>query len=123
MRAVAHHRNSHIVGNGGAADLRVGQELRLVNHHAGKLAARMLGGDMAVMSLAASKTVAADSSPMRDPMRPQLVVKLGCQQHGAHAALAVIVRCLKKDGVLAGIHRGEGKIKLATANPRETAPP
>ena len=47
-KPVAHHRNAHVVGNGGQLpDLRICQELRLIHHHAGKLAIGVTGGDQA----------------------------------------------------------------------------
>ena len=45
-KAVAHHRNAHLIRDAGQLpDLCVGQELCLVDHHAGKRCAGVLGCD------------------------------------------------------------------------------
>ena len=114
-KPVAHHRNPHVIGDGGQLpDLCVGQELRLVHHHAGKLATGMFGGDktghVAVGVKHGGSCLQPDARP--DPSLADTIVKLCREQHGIHPALAVIVRCLQKDGAFAGIHCGIGKIEL-----------
>ena len=121
-QAVTHHRDAHVVRHRGKLpDLRLAEELRLIDHHAGQRRGRVLRRDQRChIGVAVEHGCRRlEPNPRANPSFTDPVVKPGREKHGVHAALAVIVRRLKKNGRFAGIHRGIGKVKLGHATLRQ----
>ncbi len=120
-KPVTHHRDAKPVGDvGKLPDLRVGQELRLVDHDTGKAGLSLFGLDQACHVSFAVKDKGRSFKPdtRSDASFGNPVVKPRGQQHRVHASFAVVMRGLQQYGGFAGVHRGVGKIKLGHGAPQ-----
>ena len=120
-KPITHHWDAKTVGDvGKLPGLRVGQELRLVDHDTGKAGFGLFGFNQArhVGFVVEDKSRRFKPDTRSDASFGNPVVKLRGQQHRVHAPFAVIMRGLQQYGGFAGIHRGVGKIKLGHGAPQ-----
>lgn len=120
-QAIAQHRNVRLVRKPGELpDLSFGEELRLVDQHAGQRFDPGGGGDPRPQVGFGVKAVrlGMQANAAFDRAGPAPVIQRGGPQHGRHAALAVVEIGLQQRGRFARVHAGVVEVKLGHAGVR-----
>ena len=121
-QAIGHDRCVQVVHRAGQLpDLCVGQELRLVDQHAGDgaLGQTRLDHGEQVAAFLEGVRVGTDADTRADAALSGAAVEAGGQQVGIHPALFVVMRGLQQDRAFARVHGGIVEVELGHVMRRE----